>query len=339
MSDTCPFIVYPVIQLERDWLLADNLIECIRSRKNTGRNHTTITQDSNKTTPEKKGSVYTGVIIDSARKKLRKAIELLVESSVWKEAEHFKTGRKFKFKVNFITLTLPTSQGSITDKELKSKCLDNWIKRMKRKYGLVNYVWRAERQYNGNLHFHIMTDCYIRYDYIRNDWNGVLQQFNFIDEFEKVHKHRNPNSTDVHAVWKIKNLAAYMVKYMSKTPEEHLNEINRKRASKGEKKLIPENHPFQKIEGQPKWNDVLDGKLWDCSLSLKRAKACEIMLESGIRKDWDRLVDTPKRKILDTERFSILFLEKNEFDTEINVDDRAIYDQYLKSIRNGHVHI
>ena len=146
MSDTCPFIVYPVIQLKRDRLLAYNRIEWIRSRKNTGRNNTTITQDSNKSTTEKKGSVYTGVMTDSAKKKLRKAIELLVESSVWKEAEHFKTGRKFKFKVNFITLTLPTSQGSITDKELKSKCLDNWIKRMKRKYGLVNYVWRAERQ-------------------------------------------------------------------------------------------------------------------------------------------------------------------------------------------------
>ena len=82
MSNTCPFIVYPVIQLKTDWLLADNRIEWIRSRKNTGRNHTTITQDSNKSTPEKKGSVYTGVMIDSARKKLRKAIELLVESSV-----------------------------------------------------------------------------------------------------------------------------------------------------------------------------------------------------------------------------------------------------------------
>ncbi len=82
MSDTCPFIVYPVIQLERDWLLADNRIKWIRSRKNTGRNNTTITQDSNKNTTEKKGSVYTGVMIDSAKKKLRKAIELLVESSV-----------------------------------------------------------------------------------------------------------------------------------------------------------------------------------------------------------------------------------------------------------------
>jgi len=126
---------------------------------------------------------------------------------------------------------------------------------------------------------------------------------------------------------------------MSKTPEEHLNEINKKRASKGEKKLIPENHPFQKIEGQPKWNDVIDGKLWDCSLSLKKAKACEVMLDARIRKDWDKLVDTPKRKILDTERFSILFLEKNEFDKEINVDDRKKYDEYLKCIRSGRVDI
>ena len=89
MSNTCPFIVYPVIQLKTDWLLADNRIEWIRSRKNTGRNHTTITQDSHKNTTEKKGSESPGVMIDSAKKKLRKAIELLVESPVLSTSEPY----------------------------------------------------------------------------------------------------------------------------------------------------------------------------------------------------------------------------------------------------------
>ena len=89
MSDSCPFIVYPVIQLKRDRLLAYNRIEWLRSRPNTGWNQTTITQDSHKSTTEKKGSVYTGVMIDSAKKKLRKAIELLVESPVLSTSEPY----------------------------------------------------------------------------------------------------------------------------------------------------------------------------------------------------------------------------------------------------------
>ena len=90
-------------------------------------------------------AAYSGSICEHSRKRLRKSINLLVAQSEWKTAVHFKSNSTFKFKVNFVTLTLPAPQGDVSDKYLKTKCLDPWIKTMRRRHKLKSYVWRAER--------------------------------------------------------------------------------------------------------------------------------------------------------------------------------------------------
>jgi len=243
---------------------------------------------------------YSGVMTAFAKKRLRRAIQLMVAISLPKEAQHFKTGKYFKFRVNFITLTLPFEQGEHTDKSIKSLALDPWIKRMKRKRGLKSYVWRAEKQANGNLHFHIITDTWIHYQAIRDDWNECLQRFGYIDKFQERHGHRNPNSTDVHAVWRIKNLAAYFVKYMSKN-------------SKG--------------------CDVINGKLWDCSENLKVKDACEVLLEGTDLERWDRSRNVENARVIDDPNFSIVFLDGEGFEKIVTGDLREKWTAYLKRIR------
>lgn len=237
-----------------------------------------------------------------AKKRLKRAIQLLVASSQEKEAIHFKTGKTFKFRVNFITLTLPAAQGDITDKDLKKKCLDVWIKRMKRKFKLNNYVWRAEKQKNGNLHFHFVTDTYLHYEKIRNDWNSCLQAFDFIDRFEQKHGHRNPNSTDVHAVHQVNDLAAYMVKYMSKDDPE-----------------------VKKIEG----------KLWDCSKALKTKQNCEMLLENEAQQIFEAARTDTNVRFKDTEVYSCIFFNKAQFSYYITGRLRGMWEEYLRTIREG----
>ena len=108
---------------------------------------------------------------------------------------------------------------------------------MRRKHRLRSYVWRAEVQQNGNLHFHVISDTYIRYDHIRADWNSCLRDTGLIDKFKAKHGHADANSTDVHAVYKIKDLTAYFTKYMSKKSK--------------------------------KTDRNIEGKIWDCSANLK----------------------------------------------------------------------
>ena len=298
------YVKYPVLQVRPWGLLAYDRIEWLISRRKKDRPTKHQFHHSSPDQPDTTPQAYTGTLTPYAKKKLKRAISLMVASAKDKEAPNFKTGGTFKFKVNFITLTLPGPQGKISDKEIKKHCLDNWIKRAKRKHKLNSYVWRAERQKNGNLHFHIITDTWIHYEKIRNDWNDVCNHFGWIDKFEAQHGHRNPNSTDVHAVWKVKNLTQYFIKYMSK------------------------NSPEQ---------DVIQGKLWDCSKNLKTKKNCEVLMESEALEQWTKASEDPECELKSDANYAIIFLSPDKFDKYVTGELRARWMEYLAIIR-GDIH-
>lgn len=252
--------------------------------------------------PKREFKRYTGRLTTFSKKKLKRAIGLMVATAKEKEAPNFKTGKTFKFKVNFLTFTLPASQDKIEDKQIKV-CLDNWIKRAKRKHKLNSYVWRAERQANGNLHFHMITDVWIHYEKIRNDWNDCLRPTGLIEKFKAKHGHENPNSTDVHAVWKVKNLTQYFVKYMSK---EHKN---------GEA-------PIQ-------------GKIWDCSQNLKRKDNCWMMLEGEVQENFDYIMRRDEIEKIQDPLFTICFIPQDKWLQYIGKEINSRWQQYLELVRNS----
>jgi hypothetical protein len=51
-------------------------------------------------------------------------------------------------------------------------------------------------------------------------WNRILDKHGLLLAFEKKHGHKNPNSTDVHSVRQVENLAAYLAKYLSKNSDD-----------------------------------------------------------------------------------------------------------------------
>jgi hypothetical protein len=278
---------------------------------------------------------YTGVLTPFAKKKLKRAIGLMVASAVEKEAPNFKTGKTYKFKVNFLTFTLPAIAQGIEDKTIK-RCLDNWIKRAKRKHNLKSYVWRAERQANGNIHFHMVTDVWIHYEKIRDDWNAVLKETGLVEKYTQKHrgltfteylklypvnakvsrvgrlksyekgcatKWEQPNSTDVHAVWKVKNLTQYFVKYMSK---EHK-------------------------EGE----EPIKGKVWDCSENLKTKENCWMLLEGRAAENFDYLAKKEDVERINDPLFTILFVSPEKWEQYLCKEVRDKWNEYLKRIRNG----
>jgi hypothetical protein len=191
--------------------------------------------------------MYTGKLNQKSISKLRFAINLLIAQAKWKEVENPTTKKMYRFKINFITLTLSAAQKSVTDMKIKKLMLWPFIRNMRNVYKLRSYVWRAERQKNGNIHFHFATDTYIDYAAIRDAWNFQQGKFHFIREFQQRNKTEFPNSTDVKAVRNIKNLAAYLVKYMTK-----------------------------KNSGI----DTIEGKVWDCSKNLKTTE--RVCFEMGL---------------------------------------------------------
>lgn len=243
---------------------------------------------------------YSGDMTKASIQRLKKAVNTLVAISEWKEAPNWKTGTTFRFKLNFITLTLPSEQGQWTDKELKQKALDPLLKRLKRKYNLKSYIWKAEKQKNGNLHFHLTTDTYIHFEHLRNEWNSVLTPLGYIEKFRKKHNHDHPNSTDIHATYKVKDLASYLVKYMTKSNE---------------------------------GDATVQGKMWDCSLNLKQKIKCATEIDNETH-NW--LVDTFQAypgNVREKEWCTFLFLNEQEFQRVVRDKYLEMYNDWRKAIR------
>lgn len=242
---------------------------------------------------------YTGKMNEKVKSKIRFSINLLVAQARWKEVENPTTGKLYRFKINFITLTLSAPQKNVSDRIIKSKMLEPWIRNMRNVYGLRSYVWRAERQKNGNIHFHFSTDTYLPYEAIRDVWNQQQAKFHFITDFQNKNDSEFPNSTDVHSVANIKNLAAYLVKYMMKD----------------EKGL-----------------DTIQGKVWDCSVNLKlRDRVAFEMSVSDFALMRKLVALFPDRQIT-TDHCSIFQLSETEMKTYLPANYFDDYKNWLDSV-------
>lgn len=163
-----------------------------------------------------KDNKHGGQISKKADKGIKNAINWILCQAEPKRVFRQKTNSWFTFKVNFITLTLPDTVQVINERAFKTKLLNPWLTLMRTAYGLKNYVWKVEFQKNGKLHLHLTTDTFLHHATIRRTWNKLLGRNGYLADFYLKHGHSNPNSTDVHSVRKIKNLGAYLAKYMSK---------------------------------------------------------------------------------------------------------------------------
>lgn len=209
----------------------------------------------------------------------RKAITGLRNSINWlclaaKKKRVFSREKNFNFwfKINFVTLTLPDTPEAIGSADLQNKLLNPWLTYMRKYHGLKNYVWRLEFQANGKLHVHISTDSFLHLAVVRDQWNRLLDKNGYLDQFYKANGHKDPNSTDIHATKKVKNMAAYLAKYMSKKGSEY--KLSKKKTPV--KPLHVLNSKAWYIQRVNFWNSPFNprpikGKIWSCSRELSRA--------------------------------------------------------------------
>lgn len=316
---------YPVMQVRPFGLLVYDRIEYPPSRRQGS--------ESSPLRNLKGLEAYSGYLTTGSRKRLQRAISIICAIAEPKTAFNNKLNREFKFRLNFITLTLPAPQGDIDDKTIKAKCLDVWLKAAKRRFKLRSYIWRAERQGNGNIHFHIVTDTYIPYDQLRDTWNDRLEALGFITRFEKKHGHRHPNSTDVHAIKNIRNLAAYFSKYMAKG-ERCVEDIQAQ---------PPHCHKVTKpmrITAALKFKRILtreqahiDGRLWDCSKNLKIPGNCEFLLEGDAEAVLRLAYADPEIRTKQTETCLLMFMDSRQFQKYITGSLLERYRAWLDIFR------
>lgn len=166
-----------------------------------------------------KDNQHKGDVSAKSQTKIRNAVNWLLSAARYKRVYDRKSGKHFFFKVNFVTLTIPACDVIPQDKFIKEQIFHPWIQYARKYWGLRNYVWRAEAQANGMLHFHITTDTFLHHLDIRKVWNRLLEKNGLLSDHLKRGYDANPNSTDVHAVRKVRDLAAYLAKYFCKQEE------------------------------------------------------------------------------------------------------------------------
>lgn len=233
-----------------------------------------------------------GVLSRNAKKRLQNATNWLMYLSTPRRVAFDKHRIIPNFRVSLVTLTLPSKQRH-SHAEIKEKCLNYFLVMCRRKYGLKNYIWKAELQKNGNIHFHLIIDQPIHFMQLRATWNQAISVLGYIDDYCNNFKNLNyeqykrragfkagtseetirgayafgrktswksPNSTDVQKVKNVRKLAAYLSKYVQKN-------------------LISENPTKEEKESLKGFT----GRFWYCSSTLSRLGSVKLELTFALR--------------------------------------------------------
>jgi hypothetical protein len=166
---------------------------------------------------------FKGDVSRQTRKKIMRMIDTMALLTNWKRTWCRVLKKEVKYRLGFMTLTLSSEQIH-DDNTIKREILQPFLDRLRHRYPGLRFIWKAEPQQKGNIHFHITIDQYIHHTEVRSMWNACQENLGYITTFAAKFGHYNPNSTDIHSIKKIRNLSAYMGKYMAKKSKVRLME-------------------------------------------------------------------------------------------------------------------
>jgi hypothetical protein len=267
---------------------------------------------------EKSTRTANGLVSKTAKKKIESTIDYLLLMSPVKTGKTHKTHKNFSFRSTFITIDLPSAQIH-TDQEIKSKCWNSFIIELTRYHNVKNYIWRAEKQKNGNIHFHLLIDKFIDFQMLRKRWNRITNKLGYVDRYqanqENWHKEgfkvrtkllatwpvakqlkayeegkksgwRSPNSTDIHSIRKVGKLKAYISKYVTKNPE-----------------------GLDKMEEVEKTKVLVAGRIWAASQSLSDIRGAQIELDSHTEAEITRILKESNAHQFESDYFKVIYID------------------------------
>jgi hypothetical protein len=259
-----------------------------------------------------------GLVSNNASRKIKRALDYFLLMAAPTKAVIPKTGKSFTFRLVFVTFDLPSKQIH-DDNTIKEQILNQMIIELVRYHGVKNYIWRAEKQKNGNIHFHLIIDKFIMYNILRKRWNRICNKLGYVDRYrdnqEEYHKNgfrvrkelltkwteeqqrkawiegkktnwSSPNSTDIHSVKHIYKLKDYITKYITKNPDKS--------------QLKPDNNN----------QDILvKGRIWACSQNLSNIKGFDTEIDNEITEELKKIEKLEKIYQYSDTYFSIKYID------------------------------
>lgn len=272
---------------------------------------------------------HNGVFSSQASRKLGRSIDYLLFMSNDKVLPASAIGKSYKFKIAFITLTLPSGQIH-PDNVIKSECLNQFLIEIRKRYKVRNYIWRSEKQANKNIHFHLLIDKFIPWSELRDRWNRIINKLGYVDRYrtKMLEFHRqgfrsrsdllkvwpyasqvkayqtgssqgwhSPNTTDIHSLQKVKKIKDYFIKYFTKSEQ----------------------------------SEGLSGRMWGSNYELSRAKGATEILDSSLKDEISLLVNTLGSKVYSGDYFTCIDVSVHDLNS-CNCDQLfKLFSQYMLS--------
>jgi hypothetical protein len=273
-----------------------------------------------------------------SKKKLLLAIDYMLFLNAKGQKGKYFSGSDFGRNIGFVTLTLPSKQQH-TDLVIKNQCLNQFLIELAKYHGVKSYIWKAEYQKNGNIHFHLLINRFIFYYHLQARWNRIIEKLGYVSMYREEQKkfHANgfqlrtellnkwseesqlkaylkgkkenwskPNSTDVHAIHNVVNLKAYFAKYFSKTTE----------------KVPP--YPFKTEEDREHI-----GKVWSCSVIFQNLRGAEGEIDGEIGEQLAHIEKHFPGSVYHDTYFSIFTIDFNMIDRMKLFSLSQLFQDYL----------
>lgn len=158
---------------------------------------------------------YSGQITAHAQKRIRRACEILLMRSPERHVWNTVTNQPLRFRLTFATLTI-SQLAPVPHDEAYQRGLKPLLRILRNKWGWTDYIWKAELQQRGQIHYHVTGNQFLDWRVLKSTWNNIQYSAGWLNCFHARHGHYTPNSTDIHAVGKIHRLDLYLAKYIAK---------------------------------------------------------------------------------------------------------------------------
>lgn len=282
--------------------------------------------------PPPKAHSADGLISHKAQRRLSQAVDWMVYLAKPKPLYPERPKCGLQFRLNFITLTLSDRQVH-DDNTIKKLLMQPFLDTLRKTWGCGLYMWRAESQRNGNIHFHLVTDQYIPWWKIRNRWNAIQNRLGYLDKYQLANPGTEANSTDVHSVTRVKKLGAYLAKYCSKNPNGDMYTA----LTIGSDGFDPSYNPSEALKIYPasagKFRSI-GGKLWGLSYSLSRCKSAVACVWDIADRSLHKLWSIYGEKATEYDYHTCMYIPVSEWARKVRGSLFDVFDQYLQEYRS-----
>gem|GEM_PF-2924038 len=253
----------------------------------------------NATLKMKEQKNYSGKVTEGAKKRMSKAIDLLLQASPMQKVYNPILKRYQHFQLTFLTLTIAEDGIMLDAKYCYNYLLLPFLRILREKYNVVNYVWKVELQERGQIHYHLTLNKFIMFNELQIEWNMLQKKLGLLDSFYQKFQHYEPNGIDIHAVYKVNDIKAYLLKYLKKT-EQNQTTIN--------------------------------SKIWGCSENLRHAKNVEFYLCDIDLKKLQELKEFVDTEIFKNEHCEIITAKSQKITSVFNSNQLKSINQNIRNI-------